>query len=104
MDAWTLRDLVAAADGRRKNDWDHTAALVATLIWLKRDPKKRGTHIDPRPFHPYRSTEPTQDTRPSYTPSLLEAQWEAHYGQPFPGKSGDALASTPVAHEEGAAP
>jgi hypothetical protein len=39
------------ADGRIEQEWNHTAALLAMLVNLNRDPKK-GRAMRPADFHP----------------------------------------------------
>ncbi len=41
----TLRELVWMVDGQRREAWQHTSSLLATLANIHRDPKKK-----PRPF------------------------------------------------------
>lgn len=49
---YTLRALDVAVTARRRNEWDHTAAIIATLANCHRDPKKRRTPYQPKDFHP----------------------------------------------------
>ncbi len=48
---FTLRELVAMADGRAREAWNHTSALLAMLANVHRDRKKRP--LQPADFHPY---------------------------------------------------
>ena len=47
----TLRELAEMAEGRDRNAWNHTAATIATLVNINRDPKK--TAVPAQRFHPY---------------------------------------------------
>jgi hypothetical protein len=48
----TLRELVVMLDGRRREQWNHTASLMALLASVHRDPKKRRSGYSPQEFHP----------------------------------------------------
>ncbi len=41
------------AEGRQNEQWNHTAALLAMLANVNRDPKK-GRAFQPNDFHPHR--------------------------------------------------
>jgi len=41
----TLRELVWMAEARRREAWQHTSSMIATLANIHRDPKKK-----PRPY------------------------------------------------------
>jgi hypothetical protein len=41
----TLRELVWMAEAKRREAWQHTSSLIATLANIHRDPKKK-----PRPY------------------------------------------------------
>lgn len=47
----TLRELVWMAGAKQTDDWNHTAAILALLANLHRDPKK-GKAFKPADFHP----------------------------------------------------
>lgn len=47
----TLRELVLMAQARQQDAWNHTAALLALLANVNRDPKK-GRAFAPGDFHP----------------------------------------------------
>ena len=42
------------ADGRRQEDWSHTAHLLSLVANCHRDPKKRRTPFQPADFDPTR--------------------------------------------------
>ena len=44
------------ADGRQRDAWNHTAALMALTANCHRDPKQRSTPFEPNDFHPMPST------------------------------------------------
>jgi hypothetical protein len=39
-------------DGRRREDWNHTASLLALIATVHRDPKRRHAAFSPQEFHP----------------------------------------------------
>jgi hypothetical protein len=41
------------ADGRKREMWDHTSALLAMTAEINRDPKKRRKPFLPSDFNPY---------------------------------------------------
>jgi len=41
------------AEGRRRDQWDHTASLMALIATCHRDPKKRRSGFVPSEFHPF---------------------------------------------------
>ena len=41
------------ADGRCRNEWAHTAALLCQTANINRDPEKRSTPFRPEEFNPY---------------------------------------------------
>lgn len=45
------------AEGKRKDDWDHTAQLLACLCEINRDPKRRSTPFTSGTFHPFREVD-----------------------------------------------
>ncbi|WP_428937764.1 hypothetical protein [Fontivita pretiosa] len=47
----TLRQLLLMAEGRIEQEWNHTAAILAMLANVNRDPKK-GRALRPADFHP----------------------------------------------------
>ena len=47
----TLRELLAMAEGRIRENWNHTSAMLALLSNVHRDPKK-GRALRPADFHP----------------------------------------------------
>ena len=48
----TLRELVWMAEARRRDQWSHTATLLAMTANVNRNPKKRATPYSPLDFHP----------------------------------------------------
>ena len=48
----TLRELIWMADARRKDQWSHTAAVMALTANVHRNPKKRSRPYSPVDFHP----------------------------------------------------
>lgn len=53
----TLRELVWMAEARQLDQWNHTAALLALLANVHRDPKKTRP-LRPIDFHPHRKSAP----------------------------------------------
>lgn len=61
----TLRELLWMAEGRGREHWAHTSALLALLANVHRDPKKHRA-FSPADFNPYEALErrkPTAKTR-----------------------------------------
>ena len=57
----TLRELVAMAEGRVRESWDHTSVVLALVANVHRDPRRRSDPFMPAEFHPYerpRAAEP----------------------------------------------
>ena len=57
----TLRELVAMAEGRTRESWNHTSVVLALLANVHRDPRRRSDPFMPAEFHPYerpRAAEP----------------------------------------------
>lgn len=50
----TLRQLTMMAEGKMARDWDHTAAIISTLININRDPKQ-GKPVTSNECHPFLS-------------------------------------------------
>ena len=50
--ALTLRELAWMASARRQDQWSHTAALMALVANVHRNPKKRAKPFSPADFHP----------------------------------------------------
>lgn len=48
----TLRELIAAADARRRDEWDRASQLLAVLINAHRKPEASPVHADD--LNPYR--------------------------------------------------
>jgi hypothetical protein len=48
----TLRELVAMAEGRIRENWNHTAQLMALTANINRDPKRKPKPYSPADFHP----------------------------------------------------
>lgn len=44
-------------EGKLAEKWDHTAALIAAIVNMHRDPK-RGKAVDPAALNPYRKPAP----------------------------------------------
>jgi len=49
----TLRELVAMAEGRVRESWDHTSVVLALVANVHRDPRRRSDPFMPAEFHPY---------------------------------------------------
>jgi hypothetical protein len=69
---FTLRELVWMADARQTDDWNHTAALLALLANVHRDPRK--THpFQPADFHPgVQRTQRPHDPHPKVDITVLK--------------------------------
>ena len=48
----TLRELVWMVGARRQDQWSHTAAVMALVANVHRNPKKRSKPYSPTEFHP----------------------------------------------------
>lgn len=48
----TLRELVWMADARRRDEWQHTSAVLAMLANVHRNPKKKPQPFTPADFNP----------------------------------------------------
>jgi len=46
------------ADARRKDQWSHTAAVLALVANVHRNPKKRSKPYSPAEFHPFVERKP----------------------------------------------
>lgn len=46
------------ADGRRQDQWSHTAAAMSLLANVHRNPKKRSQPYTPAEFHPLMNRKP----------------------------------------------
>jgi hypothetical protein len=55
---WSLRELLAAVQGRQRETWNHTSALLAQMAEIHRDPKKRARPYDAAEIHPMRDRRP----------------------------------------------
>ena len=68
----TLRELVWMAEAKQTDDWNHTAALLAMLGNIHRDPKK-GKAFRPADFHPaMKRTSPSSTPVPKVDVSILK--------------------------------
>ncbi len=72
----TLRELVWLAEARQRDQWNHTASVMALIANVNRDPKK-GRLAKPDDFHPLRkhnhSTESSERQPPVADISILKA-------------------------------
>ena len=59
----TLRELVAMAQARQSESWNHTSMLLAMYANTHRDPKK-GRAFKPADFHPLFKTKPKSEPPP----------------------------------------
>jgi hypothetical protein len=62
----TLRELAWLAESRQRDQWNHTASLMALIANVNRDPKK-GRLARPEDFHPlrnHRASTPTPTQHP----------------------------------------
>lgn len=48
----TLRELVWMVDARRRDEWQHTSAVLAMLANVHRNPKKKPQPFTPAEFNP----------------------------------------------------
>jgi RecB family exonuclease len=48
----TLRELIWMVESRRREAWQHTSAVLATLANIHRDPKKKPRPFTTQEFHP----------------------------------------------------
>jgi len=48
----TLRELIWMVDARRQDQWSHTAAVMALVANVHRNPKRRSSPYAPAEFHP----------------------------------------------------
>lgn len=49
----TLRELLAMAEGRMRESWNHTAQVMALTANIHRDPRKKPKAWTPADFHPF---------------------------------------------------
>lgn len=72
----TLRELVWLAEARQRDQWNHTASVMALIANVNRDPKK-GRPAKPDDFHPLRKhtirTDSTERQPPIADISILKA-------------------------------
>lgn len=50
-DEYTLRELICMVDARGRFEWNQTSTLIAVVINLMRDPKKKA--VTPKMFNPF---------------------------------------------------
>ncbi len=51
-DPLTLRELVVMAEAKSHDNWNHTSAVLALLININRDPKKKRA-VSPKDINPH---------------------------------------------------
>lgn len=49
----TLRELYAMWEGRVRENWNHTAQMMALTANINRDPKRKSKPFAPAYFHPF---------------------------------------------------
>jgi hypothetical protein len=59
------------AEGRTRERWNHTAAVLAMIANVNRDPKK-GRPLNPADFHPMQEAQVSAPLRPNVSVSLLK--------------------------------
>jgi len=69
---WSLRELFDAVRGRRREEWNHTCAVLAQLAEIHRDPKKRTRPYDAGEFHPMRENTKAKTKTEVSSPEMLE--------------------------------
>lgn len=67
----TLRELVWMSEGRSREGWNHTAAVLAMLANVNRDPKK-GRPLKLADFHPMHEAAAPAQQLPKVEVSLLK--------------------------------
>lgn len=67
----TLRELLWMAEGRGREHWAHTSALLALLANVHRDPKKHRA-FSPADFNPYEALERRKPTAKAKDLSILK--------------------------------
>jgi len=68
---WSLRELFDAVRGRRREEWNHTCAVLAQLTEIHRDPKKRSRPYDASEFHPMREKPQVPIATPEQVKELI---------------------------------
>jgi hypothetical protein len=51
-DPLTLRELLAMAEAKSRDNWNHTSAILALIINVNRDPKKQRA-VKPKELNPH---------------------------------------------------
>jgi hypothetical protein len=51
-DPLTLRELLAMAEAKSRDNWNHTSAVLALIINVNRDPKKQRA-VKPKELNPH---------------------------------------------------
>jgi hypothetical protein len=59
------------ADAKQTEDWNHTAALLATIANAHRDPKK-SRPFKPADFHPFSKRSPPREPPPKVDITVLK--------------------------------
>ena len=54
----TLKELLIMAEAKSKDNWNHTSAILALIINVNRDPKKRRA-VSPRELNPHEQKKKT---------------------------------------------
>jgi hypothetical protein len=55
---WSVRQLHAAVEGRQRENWNHTCAVIAQIAEVHRDPKQRSAPYTGAEIHPMRKRVP----------------------------------------------
>lgn len=81
MEPWrfSLRELLVMAHARIKERWNHTAQIVATILEVNRDKKKRSTPITAAECHPYHRQRGGRGV--PFTKELLRAQARQYFAE-----------------------